>query len=261
MKTVKKAAWFVIIVLVILVVAAAIAGSFFLGDIAKDGINTLGPRITKVSVTVDEVHVSLLSGSASIKGLVVGNPKGYQTPNAITAGLISVGINPLSVLSDKIVLPSLQLQAPEITFEGSLGGNNLSQILNNVNGTSREAAQNGGAIPSGTNAPPTPSKKYEVDDLLITGAKVHVIVTELGGQERTLVLPTIHLTDLGKNKEGITVADLSRSALNAIVNATVKAVAAEGVNIGKKEEQQLINSGKNAAVSNLDRGLNRLLNK
>ena len=261
MKTAKKITWFVIILLVILAVAAAIVGSVFLGDIVKKGIETLGPRITKVSVNVDEVHVSLLSGSASIKGLVVGNPSGYQTPNAITAGLISVGVNPLSVLSDKIVLPSIQLQAPEITFEGSLGGNNLSQILSNVNGTSQQAAQNGGAIPSGTNAPPTPSKKYEVDDLLITGAKVHVLLTDLGGKETTLSLPPIHLTDLGKNKDGITVADLSRSALDAIVTATIKVVAAEGANLGKKEEQQLINSGKNAAVSNLDRGLNRLLNK
>ena len=261
MKTVKRLFWIAVVILIVLIVAAAIVASAFLGDIAKKGIETLGPRITKVSVTVDEVHVSLLSGSASIKGLLVGNPTGYQTSNAITAGLISVGVNPLSVLSDKIVLPSVQLEAPEITFEGSLGGNNLSKILNNVNGTAQKAAQNGGAIPSATNAPATPPKKYEVDDLLITGAKVHVILTDLGGKEKTLALPTIHLTNLGRNKEGITVADLSRSALDAIVTATVKAVAAEGANIGKDEEQKVINSGKNAAVSNLNRGLNKLLNK
>ena len=261
MKSVKKTFWLAVIVVVVLIIAAGIAASFFLGDITKAGIETLGPRITKVSVKVDQVNLSLLSGSASVKGLVVGNPPGYQAPNAISAGLISVGINPFSILSDKIVLRSLRLESPEITFEGSLSGNNLSTLLNNVNGTAKETAQNGGAVPSGPGAPAKPSRKYEVDDLLITGARVHVIIAELGGKETTLVLPPIHLTNLGTNKEGITVADLSRSVLNAIVTATVKAVAAAGANLGKNAEQKIINTGKAAAVSNLNRGLNNLLGK
>lgn len=261
MKSAKKIFWLVVIVLVVLIVAVAIAASFFLGDIVKKGIETLGPRITKVSVNVNEVNLSLLTGSASVKGLVVGNPAGYQATNAIRAGMISVGINSFSVLSDKIILHSLQLESPEITFEGSLRGNNLSDILNNVNGTAKETAQNGAAVPAGPNTPAEPSKKYEVDDLLITGAKVHVIITDLGGKEMNLVLPPIHLTDLGKNKEGITVADLSRNVLNAIVTATVKAVASAGTNVGKNAEQMIINTGKAAAASNLNRGLNNLLGK
>ena len=52
----------------------------------------------------------------------------------------------------------------------------------------------------------------------------------------TLSLPPIHLTDLGKNPEGITAADLSRSVLDAIVAATVKAVGNAG-DLGKNAEQ------------------------
>jgi len=259
MKKAKKVFWSLIVILVVLAVAGVIIASAFLGEIAKKGIETFGPRITKVSVQVDAVRLSLLTGSASVKGLVVGNPQGYQTPQAIQAGLIVVGVNPMSVLSDKIVLRSIRLESPEITFEGSLRGNNLSQILDNVNGAAKTAAQNGGAVSTGTNA--APSKKIEVDDLLITGAKVHVILTDLGGKEMTLPLPTIHLTDLGKNPEGITVADLSRSVLDAIVTATVKAVANVGTSIGKNAKQLIINAGKNEAVSNATRGLNNLLGK
>lgn len=262
MKTAKRIFWSVVIVLVILVIIGVVIASAFLGDIAKKGIETLGPRITKVSVSVDQVHLSLLTGSASIKDLVVGNPQGYQTPQAIGAGLIAVEVNPLSVLSDKIVVRSLQMESPDITFEGSLRGNNLSQILDNVNGSAQQSAQNGGAVPASPNAPAKPSKKYEVDDLVITGAKVHVLLTDLGGKEQTLSLPPIHLTDLGKNEEGITVADLSRSVLDAIVTATVRAVASAGTHLGKNAEQLIINTGKNAAtVSNITRGLNNLLGK
>jgi AsmA family len=261
MKKAKKVFWSMVVILVVLVIAAVVIVSAFLGNIAKKGIETLGPKITKVSIKVDAVQLSLLTGSASIKGLIVGNPQGYQTPQAIHAGLIAIGINPLSVLSDKIVLRSLQLESPEITFEGSLRGNNLSQILDNVNGSAQAAAQNGGAVSTGTNAPAKPSKKYEVDDLLITGAKVHVLLTDWGGKEMTLSLPPIHLTDLGKNPEGITVADLSRSVLDAIVTATVKAVADTSTHLGKNAEQLIIHTDKNAAVSNVARGLNNLLGK
>lgn len=261
MKKAKKIFWSLVVILVVLVIAGVIVISVFLGGIVKKGIETLGPGITKVSVKVDTVQLSLLAGSASIKGLIVGNPEGYQTPQAIRAGLIAIGVNPWSVLSDKIVLRSLQLESPEITFEGSLRGNNLSQILDNVNGSAQAAAQNGGAVSTGTNAPAKPAKKYEVDDLLITGAKVHVLLTDLGGKEMTLSLPPIHLADLGKNPEGITAADLSRSVLDAIVTATVKAVAAGGTHLGKNAEQLIINTGGNATVSNVARGLNNLLGK
>ncbi len=258
MKKAKKIFWGAVIAVVVLVIAAIILISSFLNPIVKEAIGTIGSRITKVSVKVDEVHLSLLSGSASIKGLVVGNPEGYQTPDAISAGMIAVGVTPLSVLSDKIVLRSIQMQSPEITFEGGLGGNNLSKILDNVEGS----AQGSGTVSTNTNTPAQPSKKFEVDDLLITDAKVHVRLTDVG-KEMTLSLPPIHLTDLGKNKEGITATDLTRSALNAIVSATIKAVAKNGSSLGKNAEQLIINnSGKNATtVSNITKGLNNLLGK
>jgi len=69
-----------------------------------------------------------------------------------------------------------------------------------------------------------PAKKIEVDDFLITGAKVHVMLTMLGGKEMTLPLPDIHLTDLGKGDAGLTPADLANRVLGAITSATLTTV-------------------------------------
>ena len=55
---------------------------FFLGPIVKNGMETVGPKIMRVSVKVDAV-ILVLSGSAEVKDLVVGNPEGYQAPQAI----------------------------------------------------------------------------------------------------------------------------------------------------------------------------------
>ena len=250
MKKVKKMLWGAVITLVVLIIVGIIVASAFLGDIVKKGIETVGPKITKVSVKLDEAHLSLFTGSASIKGLVVGNPDGYQTPQAISAGLIAVSVNPLSILSDKIVLRSLHVESPEITFEGGLGGNNLSKIMDNVNASAQNAAQSGSTVSTNATTQAKPSKKFELDDLLITGAKVNVSLTDLGGKEMTLSLPPIHLTNLGVNEDGITAADLTRNVLDAIVTATVKAVA--NADIEKK-----VGEGTNK----ITKGLNRLLGK
>jgi uncharacterized protein involved in outer membrane biogenesis len=262
MKTLKKVFWGTVIVLMVLVIVAIILAGTFLGDIVKRGVETVGPKITKVSVKLDEVHLSLWTGAAEVKGLVIGNPDGYQTPQAISAGLIAVGVNPLSVLSDKIVVRSLHLESPEITFEGGLGGNNLSKIMDNVNGAAKNAAQTGGPVSTQANPQAKPGKKFEVDDLLITGAKVHVVLTDRGGKEMTLSLPTIHLTELGQNADGITAPELTRSVLDAIVTATVKAVSEAAINKGADKLIKAAGKNLDAGTSNIiTRGLGSLLGK
>lgn len=259
----RKIFWSLVLILVVLAIIGAVVASLFLGDIVKKGVETVGPRITQVSVKLDEVRLTLLTGSASVKGLVVGNPAGYKTPQAISAGLISVGVNPMSVLSDKIVIRSIHVESPEITFEGGLSGNNLSTILNNVDASSKTPAATGAAASTNNTAQAKSSKKFEVDDLMITGAKVHVSLTDLQGKEMTLSLPTIHLTDLGRNPEGITATDLTRSVLRAITTATVKAVSKASTDIGKNAGNVLKGAAGNAGAgsSNLIKGLGNLLGK
>ncbi|MEI9864385.1 MAG: hypothetical protein WDN00_07475 [Limisphaerales bacterium] len=73
-----------------------------------------------------------------------------------------------------------------------------------------------------------------MDDFLITGAKVHVHLTDLGGKEMTLALPEIHLTDLGKGSDGLTPGDLTRAMLKAVSAATIKVVSRQRHRPGQK---------------------------
>lgn len=133
MNKVKKIFWSLVILLVVLLVIVVIVAGLSLGKIVKAGVETVGPKITQVPVTVDAVNLSLLTGAARIQGLVVGNPEGYKSPQAISVGVVAVGVNPLSVISDKIVIRSIEVRSPEITFEGNpFSGNNLTKIRDNV---------------------------------------------------------------------------------------------------------------------------------
>ena len=213
---------FVAVILIVVIVAA-----FFLGDVIKAGVNTIGPKVTQTAFSVEAVHVMPLFGSVSLNDFVIGNPEGYKEANAISVGKVAVSAAPFSVLSDKIVVKSIEVRSPEINFEGNpLGANNLKKIMDNVN-----AFTGGGAARPDTNAPATsgaakPGKKLQVDDFLITGAKVHF-------NGATLSLPNIHLTGLGQGPDGITPAALIKEVLGQVNVATVKAVAGAAGEAGK----------------------------
>jgi uncharacterized protein involved in outer membrane biogenesis len=226
----KKMIIGILVGLLAVAIIAVIVVGFFLGDVVKAGMETVGPKVTQTSLTVGSVHVGILTGSAGINNLVLGNPDEYKAkaPNAITVGKAAVRLAPGSLLSDKIVIKSVEVREPEITFEGNpFGGNNLKKIQDNVNaftaGLAGAPDTNAAAKPA---APAKPGKKLEVDDFLITGAKVHF-------NGATLPLPDIHFSDLGKGPEGITAGDLINRVMGEITTGTIKAVAGSIGDAGK----------------------------
>src|ERR1043166_3801208 len=128
----KKIVVRLLIGLAVLMLLAALATHLFLDGAIKRGVETIGPELTKVDVKLDAVSLSVLSGAGKLKGLVVGNPEGFKMPSAIQVGTASIGLQPGSVLADKVVIKSVLVEAPEITFETDLKGNNLSKILSNL---------------------------------------------------------------------------------------------------------------------------------
>lgn len=208
--------WLIRIVLavVILLVIGVVAVGLFLDSGIKKGVETFGPQLTKVSIKLDSVSISMLSGSGKIKGLEVGNPEGYSAPTAIKLDSASLALEPKSVLSDKIVIKSIVVQAPEITIVGTPTKNNLTKILENV-----EAATGG----KDTNAPATssgsskPAKKLEVDEFVLTGLKVNYSPPGFSGQVFPLKVPDIRLTNLGTGPEGITPADLTKRVISELL--------------------------------------------
>jgi uncharacterized protein involved in outer membrane biogenesis len=256
----KKILVRICIVLVVLVVLAALAVHFFLDGAVKKGVETVGPKLTKVDVKLDGVHLSLLGGSGKITGLVMGNPDPYKTPHSISVGTAALSLKPGTLLSDKLVIKSINVEAPEITFEGGLSGNNLSKILANLN----EATSGGTNVANATpKEQKKANKKLEVDNFTITGAKLTANITDLGGKSFTIPLPTIQLSNLGTGPDGITVAELTKQVISAIEKESIKAVSSSSANIGKAAESLTKGLGKDTggAVSNVTQGIGNLFKK
>lgn len=243
----KKMLWRIVFVVVVLLIVAVLAVVLSLDRIVKTGIETVGPKLTKVPVTVDSVHISLLGGSGNINQFVVGNPEGFNATNAISIGKLHLSLKAGSIFSDKVVIKSIEITNPDITLEQTLHGNNLKTILNNVEG-------NGTAATNSTTPSETSAKKIEVDDFLISGAKVHVMVQGYGG---TVTIPTIHLTNLGTSEGGITAGDLVKRVLQEVVSEAVKAAGNVSKGALKEEAGKALENTK----SKVSEGLNNLLKK
>ena len=248
MKIKKILLWSVVGLGVLAVIAVAVV-ALSLDGIVKKGVEVVGPRIVQVPITLDSIHIGVLSGSAKVKNLIVGNPDGYKTPFSVSVGVAEVSVDIHSALSDKIVIHSIHVESPQITFEGGFGGNNLSKIMDNLKSPPQAAGTSVTNVPVAQGGAQT-SKKIEVDDFLITGAKVHVVLTELGGKEMSLTLPDIHLTDLGKGDAGLTPADLTKQIFQAITTTTLASVTSSTGELTK----QLKNVGQ-GAVDKVKSGL------
>jgi hypothetical protein len=97
-----------------------------------------------------------------------------------------------------------------------------------------DAATGGGSkSPGKSHGDKGASRKLQVDDFLISGAKVDVTMTGLGGKSLDVSLPDIHFTGLGTGPEGITAGELTQKVLGQVTVATLKAVEKALADIGK----------------------------
>jgi hypothetical protein len=246
------------IAVVALVVIVVVVITLTLDSSVKKAVEYAGPRLTQVDVKLDSVSLSLLGGSGKIKGLVVGNPEGYKTPSAISLGHASMTLNPGSVFSDKVIIKSIIIEAPEITFETNLRQSNIGKILANVE--SATGGSPGDAPATGESS----TKKLQVDDVMVSGGQIHVSVTGLVGKTLTVPLPTIHLTGLGQGPEGITGAELAKRILVEVEKSAAQAAAASVADLSKRALDDLGKDAGKAATDSINKatkGLGDLFKK
>jgi hypothetical protein len=229
--------------IIVAVVIIGLVGIFIsLDSIVKKGVNTFGPKLTKVDTRLDGAKVSPLSGKGQLTGFFLGNPAGFKTPSAIKVGDIKVGIQPSSVFADVIVIDEVNVQAPDITLEGSImSGNNLSKILDNLNSAAGTNASAKPATPAGQKA----EKKFIVKDLLINGGKIHLSVTELRASV-PLPLPEIHVQNIGAKENGVTAAEMSKQIMEQLLVNVLKTAKSSLASMGKEAGKEVKEIGKGA---------------
>ncbi len=181
--------------LIALVVVVVLVGGVFgilflnLNSLIKTGIETAGTEALGVSVTVEDVSVSLLNGQGRISGLRVANPDGYEGPYAIAVAGLSIDLDPGSLTTDVIVIREILIDGAEVRYEGNLIDSNIQTLQRAASGEGESAADESGAA----------STRVRIDHLMIRDTRVGVHVSMLK-DPLSLVLPLVEISDIGKDE-------------------------------------------------------------
>ncbi|MCB2101714.1 MAG: hypothetical protein KDE22_12635 [Rhodobacterales bacterium] len=206
-----------IIVVVVVVVGYVLAN---LGDLIKQAVETMGPEITKASVTLDKADISATEGSGYLEGLVVGNPAGFKTDSAFRLGKISLVIDTDSITSDPVVVKEVVIQSPQVTYELGDGGSNIDALKRNVDAYAKSLGAGGG----GSGESSGEGKKVVIENLYVRGGRVNVSAALLQGKSMGADLPDLHLTDIGKDKGGASPAEVAKQVMDKLTQGIGTAI-------------------------------------
>ncbi|MGH7829446.1 MAG: hypothetical protein ACREP8_04655 [Candidatus Binatia bacterium] len=212
-----------------LIVLVVIAVSLFLysslDSLIKAAVEKYGSEVTQTEVRLDKAAVSVASGAGDLRGLSVGNPSGFRSPTIFRLGEISLALNVGTVTSDTVVIKEIVVLAPEVMYEIGLQGSNIDALKRNINAYTAT-----GKTEVKTTSKPEDGegRKFIIENLYIRNGTVHM---SSAFHDKTLSapLPTLHLTNIGKQKGGAVPAEVAQRIVDALALATTKAVASADV--------------------------------
>jgi len=216
----------ILIVLVLLIGGLLWFGYSQIDNIIKMAVEKGGSEVLKVPVKLASVSMSPFSGSGSIQGLEIGNPAGFSASVAVRISEAELVINTESVSSDKVVIKLIKFVEPEINLEAGASGTNLSQIATNAQMADSRAATRETTAPARAESKSVGQPvKLQVDELIISSAKLNASIGGLPEASTKVTLPEIRLGALGVGPEGITPTELTAQILTRLTEEATKAGA------------------------------------
>lgn len=243
----KKILLSLIALILLIVIGGACYLYFSLNSLVKKAVETVGPTITKTTVTLASASLSPFSGSGKLSGFVIGNPEGYKGPFALKLGSIAVSVDKSTILKDPIIVNSIIIRSPEVMLIGTLNGTNLQKLISNIksSGASSKKQEEKPAA--------TESKKFVIREVMISGAKIHLAASALDQKvSQTLPIPDIRLQNIGSDGSGVSAREVAIQIITPLLNAAAK----EGINtLAKQGLQQLQQKGAQELGKELNKAL------
>ena len=222
-----------IVLVSFLIFVGWIVGGLYLDRAIKTGIETIGPKITGTAVSLDRVNISVPTGNGRVKGLVVGNPKGFHTNSAFRLGNSRIKFDPTSVFFGKLIIEEILIEKPEITYEVNFSGNNLEKIQHNVEAFSRKHGLNGTGA-SGSQRRISGAKLVQINHFIVQDPRLNVSASIFRGRFLTFELDDIHLRNIGKASGGVTVVNATSQVLSGTNEQISHTVSRPHTLLGKR---------------------------
>jgi hypothetical protein len=223
MKRFLKTAFFV---LPCLVIAMLCVLYFSINWIARSGVEKFGPKLTQTRVRIEGLDISPLSGKGVVRGILIENPDGFETENAIKLEEVRVTVDLASLFSERFVIKEIVVRAPEITYETNGNTNNIKIIFDNVRSFARDTERGAGVRERREfeKRPTWKNRRVQINRFVVRNARINMSETPFGGGRRTLSMGEVHLRNIGAGEDGKTVSEVFGEifeAMNRTISGTV----------------------------------------
>ena len=222
-KPLKFIVWLLVATLAGLLLALLFAG----GPVIKGAVNTLGPAVLGVPVTLQGASFHPIQGRVRLTRLRVGNPEGFKTPALFEVGDITIELDSASLFTDTIMIREVVIEGPEITYERGLRNSNFGKLSDRLSGNSGDAGTKQTTKPESGR-----SRKCIIERLVVRDPKLRLSVTALGGHALPIALGQVELKEIGKESGGVTMTDAIRIIFSVITSNVENAITGTGSLIG-----------------------------
>ena len=210
-KALKILLWTVggILALVLLLVLAI---PLWLGPTVVAVANKVAPEYTGTPFSLDGISINPYTGKYRITKLNLGNPEGYPVPTAFSVSNVFVDVEMTSLFTDTIHIREIRIDDPYASYVSKDGTNNFECIAEHTKakaGIKEEKEEK-----EEVEEEKKPSKKVVIDKLTIAGTRLKLKMLP------EMPIPTITLTDIGKEKGGTTWSDVGKELMDAIMKAS-----------------------------------------
>ena len=176
----------ILIVLVVLVLLATLR----LGTIIKTAVNTAGPALLGVPVTVASVSVYPFKGEVNLRTLTIGNPDGYGSEYLFRLDRMRLELVLADLFKGRTRVREIVIEGPHVWYDRKLSRSNVGDLLETLEKL---------APPEDSEAPPEerkpPAKPVVIDRLSMQEGTVGIRI----GVGMKLPLPAVELKDIGKD--------------------------------------------------------------
>ena len=226
-------------------------------SIVKKVVHKYGSEITGTNVTLGGLSISPTNGTASVKRIKIGNPKGYKSKNMFYLKELNAKLNISSLTDDTIIIESITIDNPEITYEmKTLTQSNITEILDNVKAKTAKSTSEPKKSAS-AKKDKGDGKKVIIKTLTVTNGQIEAVVGAGSAKAPIKVaLPTIQMKNIGQEKKGASVAETISTVLTKILQTASQTVVSANLNELKDAS---LNELKNVG-GNLKQGADSLKN-
>lgn len=197
---------------VVVIIAGILLITLSLNGMIKSGIEENGSELLQTRVTVDNVSVSLFSGSGTISGFTVQNPEDFSDEPALYIEETSMKVDIRSLFTDQIVVNELIVESPDLFFEQIGVGVNLKKLNDNMDLASEESSET----------------SLIIDYLLIEDGNVTVSSSLERERATEVTLAEFTLNDIGRDGNN-TVKESVRQVLNPLLQKAMEEALKSGV--------------------------------